>query len=57
MTVFGKKLELTRLYKKWVEENGIVDSAHSVIVFMCCHDLLNTDNALKLLKEKSDANG
>lgn len=51
MTVFGKKIELTRLYEKWIKENGIEDCAHSVIVFMCCHDLLNTDNALMLIEK------
>lgn len=51
MTVFGKKIDLTKLYEKWIKENGIEDCAHSVIVFMCCHDLLNTDNALMLIEK------
>ena len=57
LLLFSERRKLARIYEHWAKENNVKDCAESVIAFLCAYNLLNVENVLSFIDERSNGDG
>ena len=47
--MFSDRLKLEKMYKNWIESNGLADSINNFIVFLMKYDLIDEKKALECI--------